>query len=184
MPRSISPGDALARWLAHGLTSLTHPVLDFALRSHLNPVGVEAAWLEAEPFSVLESGQGEWWLTRPAWNPSRIDRSSPAAADFGPLLGNPAHFSVRVDSRGVILPSLTATGAGDPASRRFLEFGEEAWRAVRHTVRASHDAEAFIHASAAFILAGDPLSAAYASGEDGEFCRAVRGRLAAARGES
>jgi hypothetical protein len=183
MPRSDPAGDPLARWLAHGVTSLTHPVLDFALRFHLHPVGVEAAWLEAEPFSVLESGQGEWWLTRPSWNPSLLDRSSPAAADFGPLLGNPAHFSVGVDSRGVVVPALSAAGAGDPASRRFLESGDEAWRAVRHTVRASHDAEAFIHASAALILAGDPLSAAYASGRDGEFCRAVLGRLAAARGE-
>ena len=183
MPLPASPGDALARWLAHGVTSLTHPVLDFALRSHLHPVGVEAAWLEAEPFSVLESGQGEWWLARPSWNPSRVDPSSPAAADFGLLLVNPGHFSVGVDPRGVILPSLSAAGAGDPASRRFLESGEDAWRAVRHTVRASHGAEAFIHASAALILAGDPLCAAYAAGRDGEFCRAVLGRLAAARGE-
>ena len=89
------PEPAIARWFAHGVTSLTHPVLDYALETFLGPLGVEADWIEAEPFSALESGHGGWWLRNPRWNAARLDRLHPAAADFASLLEHPEWFQHR-----------------------------------------------------------------------------------------
>ena len=40
---------AIARWLAQGVTSLTHPLLRSALETCFHPLGIEADWLEAQP---------------------------------------------------------------------------------------------------------------------------------------
>ena len=176
-----SPEAALARWLAHGVTSRTHPVLACALQTFFHPLGIEAAWLEAEPFSALESGQGEWWLRQPRWNPARFDRRHPAAPDFACLVDHPEFFLVAVDARGIISPTLSPAAGDEPVARSFMEAGDEGWRAVRHTLQAAHDAETFLYAAAGLILASDPVAEVYARGDDDAFCAAVRARLAEIR---
>lgn len=177
-----SPECALARWLAHGITSRTHPVLDCALQTFFHPLGVEARSLEAEPFSALESGQGEWWLNKPQWNPARFDRRNRASPDFAYLLEHPGQFVVAVDDRGIISPALNPSAADDPEARSFLDAGEDGWRAVRHTLQAAQDAETFLYAAAGLILANDPVAEVYALGDDDAFCAAVLGRLREIRG--
>ena len=93
---------AVARWLAHGVTSETHPVLRFALDAFFAPVGIEARTIEAEPFGALESGLTHWWLQEPAWNPALVDRGAEAAKDFGYLLEAPQSFRITVASEGSI----------------------------------------------------------------------------------
>ncbi len=160
---------ALARWLAGGATSQSHPVLRFALATFLHPLGIEAAYLEAEPFSALESGLGAWWLREPAWNRFRFDPAHPAAPDFRPLIDRAGGLAVSVDDHGVLTPA--------------LEDRESAWRAARHTLHAAHGAEAFIYAAAGLILADEAAAAAYASGDHRSFCATVLGRLREAGGD-
>ena len=178
-----TPEAALGVWLAGGITSRSHPVLEFALRTFLNPLGIEAESLEAEPFSALESGVGTWWLRQPAWNPSRFDPGHPAAPDIRAILDHADEFTVAVDDQGILAPALNSQTAG-PEARRFVEDREAVWRAVRHTIHASQDAEAFIFAAAGLILANDPAAAAYARGDHSSFCASVLGRLREAAGES
>jgi len=176
MPHSDAREAALARWFAQGPTSVTHPVLRRALSAHLSPLGIEAAWLEAEPFSGLESGAPGWWLRSARWNPERFDRRTMALADFELLLANPGRFSVAVDSQGVLSVGLAA--AAGPAAAGVSPRGEDAgWRVIRHSVRASQHAESLIHAAAGLILAGDPAAELYARGRDAAFLAAVEERL-------
>lgn len=171
------PERALARWIAHGVTSRTHPVLDWALRTFFNPLGITADSLECEPFSALESGLGGWWLRQPRWDAVLLDLGHPAARDFRPLLDTPESFVVAVDPRGQLSISLRGLAAGDPVARRFRDEGEQGWRAARHAVRAAHDAEAFLFGAAGLILAGDPAAEQFADGDDAGFCRAAAGRI-------
>lgn len=163
MPAESVPESAIARWLSLGVTSCTHPVLHSAYEGFFAPLGIEAAWLEAEPFSALESGSGEWWLREARWNPARFCASHPAADDFAFLLADPGRFTVGVESQGGLSIS--------PAS-------DQAWAAVRHSIRAGHDAWAFIAMAAALILVGDPAAVLFAAGDDDAFCGSVRARLA------
>jgi hypothetical protein len=163
MPIETYSEPAIARWLALGVTSRTHPVLRDAFKCYLEPLGIEAAWLEAEPFSALESGFGDWWLRDANWNPARFDRNQPAADDFEFLLADLGRFRVEVGSQGAfsIRPET-----------------EETWAAVRHGIRAGQNAEAFIHIAAGLILVGDPDAKSFAAGDDDAFCALVRARLA------
>jgi hypothetical protein len=158
---------ALARWLAQGCTSLTHPLLRAALETCFHPVGIEADWLEAEPFGAEESAIGTCWLRGARWNPGRLRPGSPAAADLAPWAG----VAAGVDAAGLLeLAGLAPPGAAgdDP---------DLTWRAVRHSVRAAHRAAAFIHAAAGLLLAGDSLAARYAAGDDTGFANEVWRRL-------
>jgi hypothetical protein len=156
---------ALARWLAQGCTSLTHPLLRAALENCFHPVGIEADWLEAEPFGSEESALGTCWLRGARWNPGRVRPGSPAAADLAPW----AAAGAAVDAAGLLHLAASAGGAGrDP---------DLTWRAVRHSVRAAHRAAAFIHAAAGLLLAGDPLAGRYAAGDDRGFANEVWRRL-------
>ncbi len=176
MPHTDAREAALARWFSQGPTSLTHPVLRRALSAYLSPLGIEAAWLEAEPFSGLESGSAGWWLRSARWNPEGLDRASRASADFEFLLVNPRHFSVAVDSQGVFSVSLAAVAG--PSASAVLPRGEDAdWRVILHSVRASQRAETLIHAAAGAILAGDPATELYVRGEDSAFLAAVEERI-------
>jgi hypothetical protein len=177
-----SPEAAVARWLAQGVTSQTHPVLAFAFRRFLHPLGVEAEWLEVEPFSVLESGQGGWWLRGPRWDPARFDPRHPALPDFAVLLSHPGHFTVDVDDRGLLSLELAPAARNDPAALLFMEDSGRGWQAVRHTARAAADAECFLYAAAGLILACDPAADAYAAGDERAFCEEILGRLREARG--
>jgi hypothetical protein len=163
MPIESVPESAISRWLSLGVTSGTHPVLRSAYQGFFAPLGIEAAWLEAEPFSALESGSGEWWLRDARWNPARIRPNHPAAGDFAILLSDPGRYKVDVESQGVLSIS--------PASA-------QAWAAVLHSIRAGQDAGAFINMAAALILLGDPAAALFAAGDDDAFCGSVRARLA------
>jgi hypothetical protein len=169
-----SPEAALARWLADGVTSLTHPVLDHCLRTFFAPLGIEADWLEAEVFGDLENGGGGWWLRGGRWRPAGFDRTGAAAADFMPLLDHPERFLVGVGGQGHL--RLEAAGA-DPAAQAWLDASEAGWRAIRHSCRAAHAAEAFIYAAAGAILASDPASSHYANGRADRFCQAIAERL-------
>ncbi|MGD1030063.1 MAG: hypothetical protein ABSA05_02890 [Opitutaceae bacterium] len=163
MPIEPLSESAIARWLALGVTSRTHPVLRSAYREFFEPLGIEAAWLEAEPFSALESGYGGWWLREAWWNPARIDRGHPAAVDFEFLLAEAGRFEVGVGSQGAL--------SIRPAS-------EQTWVAVRHGIRAGQDAEAFIHLAAGLLVLGDRAAELFAAGNDDAFCALVRARLA------
>jgi hypothetical protein len=167
MSPSPTPEDALARWFAHGVTSRTHPVLEFALRRHLNPLGIGADWLKAEPFSALESGHGGWWLRSPSWSADRVDPAWEPGRDLAPLVATAGRIPVGVDAHGVLQPQ--------PSD------GDSFWPAVRLSVRASLEVEAFLLAAAGLILAGDPLASAYAAGDDRAYCLGVCERLASAR---
>ena len=162
-----SPEIAIARWLAHGFTSSTHPVLQCALATFFHPLGIEAESLEAEPFSAIESGLGEFWLRRPRWDPVRFDRAQSAWEDFGPLLDRPEPFTVAVDGRGILQFS--------------LEAGEQGSGASRHSWRAAAAAETFIFAAAGLLLANDPIAELYIQGNDAAFCKAVDERMSAIR---
>jgi hypothetical protein len=181
-----SPEPALARWLAQGVSSRTHPVLRWALRTHFHPLGIDAEALEAEPFSALESGFGGWWLRRPRWDAGLVDRGHPAAQDFGPMLDPAAGFTVAVDRHGLLSIGLNPQTPTGSAARVFFQSDESDWRVARHAVRAAHDTEAFIYAAAGLLLAGDLAAAIYVGGNDAAFCRAVGAKLltgASAAGE-
>jgi hypothetical protein len=128
-------------------------------------VGIEADWLEAEPFGPEESALGTCWLRGARWNPARLRPGSPAAADLAPW----AAVSAAVDAAG-LLHFAAAAGAADGDPHR-------SWKAVRHSVRAAHRAAAFIHAAAGLLLAGDPLAGRYAAGDDSGFANEVWRRL-------
>lgn len=168
---------ALARWLAHGATSRTHPVLHFALNTFFGPLGIEADALEAEPLSVLESGVGDWWLQRPRWNPTCVDRSHVAAADFGYLLEAPESFRISVSTHGWLIIEPLLSAEKDLAVQAFLASSEQGWLAARHSVEAARAAEAFLYTAAGAILAEESLAALYARDDDEVFCEAVRGSL-------
>jgi hypothetical protein len=179
MRASLTHERAIARWFAGGLTSRTHRVLQFALETYLVPLGIEADWLEAEPFSALESGvAGGWWLRGARWNPARFDPRRPGGADFAPLIKHPLHFRVAVESQGILSLSPASTAAAGNAAAGHLPGADAAWRLIRHTVRASQKAETFIYAAAGLLLASDSAAALYASGDDGSFCAAVEDCLA------
>jgi hypothetical protein len=180
MSCTLSPEPALARWLAQGVTSQTHRVLHQAFQDCFRPLGIEAESLEAEPFSALESGQGDWWLRQARWNPDGFDRAHPAAPDFRFLLDAPDHFAVTVDPRGRLWVELAPEFSADPAAQARLQANEHGWRAARHGLRAGEAAEAFILAAAALLLANDAAAAIYAAGDDAAFGRAVHRRLAGA----
>jgi hypothetical protein len=177
MPDGNFAEASLARWLAQGATSQTHPLLGHVLDTFFLPLGIEADWLEAEPFSALESGWGCWWLRRPRWAAGRFDPQSPAAGDFRFLCENPALFAVGVQSDGIL-----SIAAGRDSSRgealALLGANGGGWPAIRHSIRAAHAAESFIYAAAGILLAGDPAAKAFAAGEDEAFLLAIRDRLA------
>lgn len=171
---------ALARWLAQGVTSHTHRVLRRVLGDFFRPLGIEADALEAEPFSALDSGHGQWWLRQPRWNPASFERSHRAEPDFRFLLDAPQRFAVAVDARGGLGIELRPLCIDDPAANAALRESEQGWRAARHAFQAAEAAEAFIFAAAALLLANDSVAAIYAAGDDDGFCAAVRTRLASA----
>jgi hypothetical protein len=181
MPESPEP--ALARWLAHGLTSRTHPVLRLALEEHLLPLGIEADALEAEPFSAIESGHGDAWLVRPRWRPELFDVRLPVAGAFAPLLDHPDWFDVAVDPSGTLSIDLAAGARGEASARAFVSSGGQVWLAARHVLRAAQEAERFIFAAAGLILANDPAAGLYARGDDRAFCERVRELVEAGKGD-
>jgi hypothetical protein len=167
------PNEALARWLAHGVSSRTHPVLHWAMGRYFCPLGIRAESLEAEPFSALESGLGEWWLRGPCWNPVGIDPEGPAGPDLDVLRRYPGSFAVEVDRRGLLSITQVPSAGVAPAVSAFWADGDSVWRAARHAVRAAHKVESVLFGAAGMILAGDPLSEVYAGGDDAGFCEAV-----------
>jgi hypothetical protein len=167
---------AIARWLAHGPTSRTHPVLRTALVKYFHPLGIDAEYLETEPFSAIESGFGSCWLGRPQWHPERMEAAHPARPDFEPIIRRPLCYRVAIEASGVALIDLTAEGRDDPVARAEWEFLGYGWNAARHTLQAAQEAERFIHTAAGLLLSGDPLTAVYAEGNDDAFCRGVEHR--------
>jgi hypothetical protein len=159
--------EALARWIALGVTSSRHPILNRALADCFHPLGIEADWLEAEPFGGLETGALECWLRNPRWNPARIDPAHPGFPDLQAWVGRAEQ--TRVDAAGALrFPE----GSDDP----------DPWPAVRHSVRAAADATAFIHAAAALVLVEPAAAACFAAGDDAAFVDRVRHRLNATPG--
>jgi hypothetical protein len=167
----ISPAAeaAVARWIAGGVTSLTHPVLAQLYRDCFAPLGIEADWLEAEPFSSLEAGWPDGWLRRPRWNPARLDPTHPAAADLQrwavhspPACCNGAQQApvVTVQLDGVLrLPESTEE--------------QTAWAAVRHSVAARERVRAFLAAAAASLLFDPEAAAIYRDGDAAKFVRRI-----------
>jgi len=160
---------AVARWLAHGVTSLTHPILRHVLETCFHPLGIEADWLESEPFGAPENACGCCWLRRPRWNPRRLDPRHPAAADLSAWAADAA--AITVDAAGIIVI------AAGPAAQMPEGMPDPTWLAIRHSVRAAQRAGSFIQAAAGLLLAGDPLARCYAAGEDARFSAEIWRRL-------
>ena len=151
-------------------------MLRFALSAFLEPLGIEADALEAEPFSGFESGSGEWWLWNPRWNAERFDRRHSAAEDFGYVLESPESFAATASSRGWL--NFTLTGPADLAAGTFFRSSEDGWLAARHSLQASREVEAFLCAAAGLLLIDPSFAALYASGDVQGFCEAVRRGMA------
>lgn len=69
----------MALWIEQGLTSRYHPLLQHALKTYLEPIGMRCEVMEMEPFSILETGVGGLQFTRPAFDPKLITRSEARA---------------------------------------------------------------------------------------------------------
>ena len=174
------PTEALTRWLRLGCTSQTHPLLRFALERCFQPLGIAAAWLEADVLSALETGRSGWWLRDAHWDPIRFDRTHPAGADFAYVLDHPASFAVGVSALGELALSLRPEAAGDAGAAAYFAASEGGWLAIRHSVRAAQAVETFLFVAAGLILAGDPLAALFVNGKDEDYGAAVAARIAAA----
>ncbi len=165
--------EALARWLAHGLTSQTHPVLLFALHAFFQPLGIEASYLEAEPFSGIESGTGNWWLHDPRWNAATVDRGRPFARDFGGLVGFADSFRIAVTPQGGMSITPTELVASDLAAQAYWETSEQGWLAARHSFEAARHTEIFLYAAAALLLNEPSIAQLYAQQDDAAFCSRI-----------
>ena len=148
------------------------------LHTFFHPLGIEVDALEAEPFSNLETGVGDWWLQAPRWNPRGFDRTRSAASDFGFLLDAPASFRVSVSPHGWLLIEPAET-AKDLAVAAFMESSEQGWLAARHSLQAAREAEAFLYGAVGALLTDESLSLLYANSEDDAFCAAVHESIAA-----
>lgn len=96
VPEEFSPSqvDAMTTWLELGTTSLTNPVLRFALNTFLTPLGVACDWLEYDV--IFSTGPNQTpRLHNPAFRPSNATRE--LAADFhrafGPLAEHPTRYA-------------------------------------------------------------------------------------------
>jgi hypothetical protein len=158
---------AVARWLAGGATSLTHPVLNRVLADCYHPLGIEALWLEAEPFSALEAGGGEGWLRGALWSSARMDPAHPAARDLAPWISRAAEISATADG----LIRLPPAGPGDP----------DPWLAIRHSVFARSRASAFLCAAAGSLLFDAEAAVIYRDGNDAAFVEIIWARLGLAK---
>ncbi len=162
MPAECPCEAAIARWMSLGVTSRTHPFLRHIYARCFAPLGIEADWLEAEPFSALESRSGFWWLRQPRWNPSIIDTATPAAADFRALIQTREPLHIEVEPQGALCIR--------PAA-------EQSWAAMRHSLRASHAAGSLIAMAAGLLIVDEANAALYASGDDDAFFLSVVERL-------
>jgi hypothetical protein len=153
---------AVTRWLSLGPRSTQHPILRQAWRTAFAPLGIEAAWLEAEPFSGLETATAECWLREPRWNPATLDPNVPGGGALQAWASRASE--VRVSAAGhLVFPA----AAGDT------------WPAVRLSVAAALSAALFIHAAAALLLADEDAARLFAEGRDAAFIAYVETRLAA-----
>ena len=166
--------------MAFGVTSQTHPILNWGLRRYLLPLGIEGDSLEAEPYGALECGIGEWWLRGPRrWSPREIDPDHPARGDFAQVLSALDELEMGVDYHGVLSLAPNPGTACPAAAIEALAATEGGWTVIRHTVHASQLLEAFIFSAAASLLASEHDAALFASGDDDAFCETVHRRLAA-----
>ena len=149
---------AVARWIAAGVTSLTHPFLALVYRDCFVPLGIEADWFEAEPFSSLEAGWPDGWLRRPRWNPAQVDPSHAAAGALRPWLDQPSAVTVRCDGLLQLPPSTDERAA---------------WAAIHASVIARERARAFLAAAAASLLFDPDAAAIYCAGDAAAFARRI-----------
>lgn len=154
---------AVARWIGGGVTSLTHPILALLFRECFAPLGIEADWFEAEPFSGLETGWPDGWLRRPRWNPAQIDSGHPAAEALQPWAAQPSAVTVRCDGLLQLPPSADESAA---------------WVAIRSSVIARERARAFLAAAAASLLFDPEAAAIYCAGDAASFARRIWGQMA------
>jgi hypothetical protein len=127
------------------------------------PLGIEADWFEAEPFSSLEAGWPDGWLRCPRWNPAQVDPGSPAAGALRPWLAQPSAVTVRCDGLLQLPPS-----ADEPA----------AWAAIRASVIARERARAFLAAAAASLLFDPEAAAIYCAGDAAAFAGRIWAQMA------
>jgi hypothetical protein len=166
---------AVARWIEGGVTSLTHPVLAQLFRDCFAPLGIEADWLEAEPFSSLEAGWPDGWLRLPRWNPARLDPHHPAAIDLQHWALEQAQADQTADRDGsAVEPAAIVTVQPDGLFRLPESTDERAaWAAVRHSVAARERVRVFLAAAAASLLFDAEAAAIYRDGDAAEFVRRI-----------
>jgi hypothetical protein len=157
--------EALARWLAHGLTSRTHPILAQAFSHCFSPLGIEAEWLECEPFGCLATGLPPCWLRSPRWNPGGVDSAHPSFSALERWRKEPDRVQVGTD--GIF---------------RIAGPGEATWEAVRESVRAAALASAFLNAAAALILSDAETAQLYLTSPPETLSRRIWALAAQARG--
>ncbi len=93
--------EAMAYYLALGTTSLTNPVLDFALQTFLQPLGVTGDWLEFDVSSIPYSASPPR-LFRPFFSPQLIDPKLTFSEVLVPLRDNVGQYQARVSIFGVM----------------------------------------------------------------------------------
>lgn len=178
MPVSDYHTTALACWFAQGVSSETHPVLQFTFATFLQPLGIEAASLEAEPFSGLESATGSWWLNQPRWTSGKVDRAGPFSGDFAGLLEFHESFRVTVAPSGWMSIAPTRQAESDFAALAYWVSSDHGWLAARHSFEAARHAEVFLYAAAALLLDDALAAQLYCCGDHAAFCARILQRLA------
>lgn len=153
-------------------------MLRFAFTTFLQPLGIEAVSLEAEPFSGLESATGTWWLNQPRWNAGKVDRAGPFSGDFGGLLEFHESFRITVSASGWMSIAPTSAAESDLAVQAYWESSERGWLAARHSFEAARHTEVFLYAAAALLLEDTLAAQLYCSGDHAAFCARILRRLA------
>ena len=167
-PPDLSPR-CVAHWIEQGLTSRTHPVLQYALTTFVDPVGLRCEALEIEPFSVIETGVGGLMFHRPAFDPKAVTVPAMRA-----LLGRYPVLEAKISGGGLV-DFLVPTGAGIPAS------AAEDVETLSYEIAAGvENARAFILEAAMALVDGetpDRIKQAFLAADTTPFCEQIKSQL-------
>jgi hypothetical protein len=138
---SHSQVDAMSAWLDLGTSSLTNPVLAFALQTFGVPLGIECEWLE---FDVIYSSGPTYKprLHRPSFKPKRKQIEELAGEFqrvFAPLADYPDRYAATLGIFGDLQISLhPPVRKPDEADRQLAFAAENAPTMVREALNMAH----------------------------------------------
>ncbi len=87
MDLTPSQQQALSLWNELGMTTPTHPVLDFALKLYFEPFGLTCDALRYDALAALDNPDIKLEFIEPRFEPGRVDRSWSNFSTVEPLLG-------------------------------------------------------------------------------------------------